>query len=120
MASRLLRRRWPRHLPLTGRRQATASRAGAGSQQGSAMSWLTGVMAALLRCSAGLLPADRRVWADALLAEAGEVPPGRHRLARVARGGPLTRRVAAPAPRSTLPPAIPPPGPRPARGRTAR
>ncbi len=36
------------------------------------MSWLTRVMAALLRCSARLLPADRRVWARALWAEADD------------------------------------------------
>jgi hypothetical protein len=67
------------------------------------MSWLTGVMAALLRCSAGLLPADRRVWADALLAEAGEVPPGRHRVAWLAGGVRLTVREAALARRLTYP-----------------
>ena len=65
------------------------------------MSWLTGVMAALLRCSAGLLPANRRVWADALLAEAGEVPPGRHRLVWLAGGVRLTVREAALARRLT-------------------
>src|SRR5438034_789767 len=101
MVSRLPRRRWHRRLPLTGRRQATASRAGAGSRQGSAMSWLAGVMAALLRCAAGLLPADRRVWADALLAEAGAVPAGRHRLAWLAGGVRLTVREAALARRLT-------------------
>ncbi|MGN6176672.1 MAG: hypothetical protein ACTHPS_27540 [Streptosporangiaceae bacterium] len=67
------------------------------------MSWLTGVMAALLRCSAGLLPADRRVWADALLAEAGAVPAGRHRLAWLAGGVRLTVREAALARRLTYP-----------------
>ncbi|HEX7270384.1 MAG TPA: hypothetical protein VF256_23595 [Streptosporangiaceae bacterium] len=67
------------------------------------MSWLTGVMAALLRCSAGLLPADRRVWADALLAEAGQVPPGRHRLAWLAGGVRLTVREAALARRLMYP-----------------
>ena len=65
------------------------------------MSWLTGVMAALLRCSAGLLPANRRVWADALLAEAGAVPAGRHRLAWLAGGVRLTVREAALARRLT-------------------
>jgi hypothetical protein len=67
------------------------------------MSWLTGVMAALLRCSAGLLPADRRVWADALRAEAAEVPPGRHRLAWLAGGVRLTVREAALARRLMYP-----------------
>jgi hypothetical protein len=65
------------------------------------MSWLTGVMAALLRCSAGLLPANRRVWADALLAEAAAVPAGRHRLAWLAGGVRLTVREAALARRLT-------------------
>ena len=67
------------------------------------MSWLTGVMAALLRCSAGLLPANRRVWADALLAEAGAVPAGRHRLAWLAGGVRLTVREAALARRLMYP-----------------
>ena len=50
------------------------------------MSWLTRVMAALLRGSARLLPADRRVWAQALWAEADDVPSGRRRLASLAGG----------------------------------
>ena len=72
------------------------------------MSWLTGVMAALLRCPAGLLPANRRVWADALLAEAGAVPAGRHRLAWLAGGVRLTVREAALARRLTYALASPP------------
>jgi hypothetical protein len=49
-------------------------------------------MAALLRCSARLLPGDRRTWARALLAEAYEVPAGWRRLAWLAGGVPLTVR----------------------------
>lgn len=56
------------------------------------MSWLTRMMAALLRCSAGLLPGDRRGWACALLAEADEVPAGQRRLAWLAGGIWLTVR----------------------------
>ena len=40
------------------------------------MTWPTRVMAALLRCVGGLLPADRRAWVRALRAEADEVPAG--------------------------------------------
>ncbi len=59
------------------------------------MNWLTRVIAALLRWSAGLLPADRRVWAQALWAEADEVPAGWRRLAWLAGGVRLTAREAA-------------------------
>lgn len=59
------------------------------------MTWPTRVMAALLRWSAGLLPADRRVWAHALRAEAHEVPAGWRRLAWLAGGVRLTVREAA-------------------------
>jgi hypothetical protein len=59
------------------------------------MSWLTRVMTALLRCSACLLPAGRRVWARALWAEADDVPAGRRRLAWLAGGVRLTVREAA-------------------------
>ena len=59
------------------------------------MNWLTRVIAALLRWSAGLLPADRRVWAQALRTEAGEVPAGWRRLAWLAGGVRLTAREAA-------------------------
>jgi len=40
------------------------------------MDELTGVMAAVRRCAARLLPAERRDWAEAVWAEAHEVPPG--------------------------------------------
>ncbi len=52
-------------------------------------------MAALLRWSAGLLPADRRDWAYALRAEADEVPAGWRRVAWLAGGVRLTAREAA-------------------------
>lgn len=50
------------------------------------MAALTRMMAALLRVSARLLPADRREWALALSAEAASVPAGRRRLAWLAGG----------------------------------
>ena len=50
------------------------------------MAALTRMMAALLRASARLLPADRREWALALSAEAASVPAGRRRLAWLAGG----------------------------------
>ena len=59
------------------------------------MTWPTRMMAALLRWSAGLLPADRRVWVRALWAEADEVPAGWRRLAWLAGGVRLTAREAA-------------------------
>jgi hypothetical protein len=59
------------------------------------MNWLTRVMAGLLRWSTGLLPADRRMWAQALSAEANEVPAGSRRLAWLAGGMRLTAREAA-------------------------
>ncbi len=58
------------------------------------MKWLTGVLVALLRCSAGLLPADRRDWARAVRAEADEVPAGWRRLAWLLGGLRLTVREA--------------------------
>jgi hypothetical protein len=58
------------------------------------MSWLTRVMAALLGCSARLLPADRRDWARALRAEAYQVPAGWRRLSWLAGGVRLTARAA--------------------------
>jgi hypothetical protein len=59
------------------------------------MNGLTRVMAALLRWSAGLLPADRRLWAQAVWAEADEAPAGWRRLAWLAGGVRLTAREAA-------------------------
>ncbi len=61
------------------------------------MAALTRMMAALLRVSAGLLPADRRVWVQALSAEAASVPAGRRRLAWLAGGAWLTLRQSASA-----------------------
>jgi hypothetical protein len=40
------------------------------------MTGLARVMAAVLRRSAALVPADRRQWAEALQAEAAEAPRG--------------------------------------------
>jgi len=56
------------------------------------MAALTRMMAALLRVSARLLPADRREWALALSAEAASVPAGRRRLAWLAGGAWFTVR----------------------------
>ena len=50
------------------------------------MDWFTGVLAGLLGRSAGLLPAARREWAEAVLAEAGEVPAGAGRVAWLCGG----------------------------------
>ncbi len=50
------------------------------------MDRFTGVMARLLERSAGLLPAARRDWARAVLAEAGEVPSGAGRVAWLGGG----------------------------------
>jgi hypothetical protein len=50
------------------------------------MAALTRMMVALLRVSARLLPTDRRVWVQALSAEAASVPAGRRRLAWLAGG----------------------------------
>ena len=49
------------------------------------------VLAGLLGRSAGLLPAARREWAQAVLAEAGEVPARSH-----ADLGPLTADLSRP------------------------
>jgi hypothetical protein len=54
----------------------------------------TGVLAGLLGRSAGVLPAARREWAEALLAEAGEVPAGAARLAWLGGGLWLVAREA--------------------------
>ena len=59
------------------------------------MSWLTRVIAALLRCLSRLLPADRRDWTQALRAEADQVPAGWHRLTWLIGGVRLTAREAA-------------------------
>jgi hypothetical protein len=50
------------------------------------MDRVTRVLAWLLGCSAGLLPAGRREWAGAVLAEADEVPPGSARMAWLGGG----------------------------------
>jgi hypothetical protein len=47
---------------------------------------LTRVAAALLRRMSAALPAGRRDWAEAALAEAGQVPAGPRRLAWLAGG----------------------------------
>jgi hypothetical protein len=60
------------------------------------MSWLTRVMALLVRCLAAALPADRRGWAHALRAEAEQVPAGWARLAWLAGGVRLTALAARP------------------------
>jgi hypothetical protein len=52
------------------------------------------VMAELLRRSTALLPADRRPWAEAVRAEAAEVPAGSRRLTWLAGGLLLTMRQA--------------------------
>ena len=50
------------------------------------MDRVTRVLAGLLGRSAGLLPATRREWAEAVLAEVGEVPAGAGRLAWLCGG----------------------------------
>jgi hypothetical protein len=50
------------------------------------MDRFTGALARLLGRSAGLLPAARRQWAEAALAEAGEVPAGARRAAWLCGG----------------------------------
>jgi hypothetical protein len=50
------------------------------------MERFTRVLAGVLGCSARLLPAGRRGWAAAVLAEAGEVPAGRSRVAWLGGG----------------------------------
>lgn len=54
------------------------------------MNWLSRVVAALLRCSSRMLPADRRGWMRALWTEAHEVPAGWRRLAWLLGGLRLT------------------------------
>jgi hypothetical protein len=67
------------------------------------MNRLTRVMAALLRWSARLLPAGRRVWVQALWAEADEVPAGWRRMGWLVGGVRLTAREAALAGRFRYP-----------------
>ena len=50
------------------------------------MDRVTRMLAGLLGRSAGLLPAARREWAEAVLAEAGEVPAGSARVAWLGGG----------------------------------
>jgi hypothetical protein len=50
------------------------------------MNRLTGLLAALLGRAAALLPGRRREWAEAALAEAGEVPAGTRRAAWLGGG----------------------------------
>jgi hypothetical protein len=59
------------------------------------MSGLTWAVAALLRRSMALVPADRRKWAEAVWAEAAEVPAGWRQLSWLAGGLRLTVREAA-------------------------
>ena len=59
------------------------------------MSELTRAMAAVLRRSAALVPADRREWAEAAWAEVAEVPAGWQRLRWLAGGVRLTVQQAA-------------------------
>ena len=58
------------------------------------MDRFTRVLAGLLGRSAGLLPAARRDWAEAVLAEAGEVPAGAGRVAWLGGGLWLVAREA--------------------------
>jgi hypothetical protein len=58
------------------------------------MGRFTGVLAGLLGRSAGLLPAARRGWVEAVLAEAGEVPAGAGRVAWLCGGLWLVAREA--------------------------
>ena len=67
------------------------------------MAALTRMMAALLRVSTGLLPTDRRVWVQALSAEAASVPAGRRRLAWLAGGAWLAVRQSVSADRLGYP-----------------
>src|SRR5215467_7553582 len=65
-----------------------------GGGGGGVMGRFTGVLAGLLGRSAGLLPAARREWAAAVLAEAGEVPAGAGRVAWLCGGLWLVAREA--------------------------
>ena len=70
------------------------------------MSELTRAMAAVLRRSAALMPADRREWAEAAWAEVAEVPAGWQRLRWLAGGLRLTMREAARGRRLWYPPGL--------------
>ena len=59
------------------------------------MNGLTRAMAALLRRSMALVPADRREWAEAVWSEAAEVPTGWRQLSWLAGGLRVTVREAA-------------------------
>jgi len=59
------------------------------------MDWLTRVIAALLRRSEPILPAEQRAWARALRTEADQIPPGWDRLAWLYGGMRFTVREAA-------------------------
>jgi len=64
------------------------------------MSWLSQAAALAERATVGLVPAARRDWAEAIWAEAREVPPGWQRLAwraggvrLIVREGQMVRRI---------------------------
>ena len=58
------------------------------------MNRMTRAMAALLRRSMALVPADRREWAEAVWSEAAEVPTGWRQLSWLAGGLRVTVREA--------------------------
>jgi hypothetical protein len=64
---------------------------------------LAAVLAALLRRLTPVLPADRRAWAEALMSEAAEIPPGSQRVAWLAGGLRLAARESALVRRSGWP-----------------
>ena len=70
------------------------------------MTTLTQVMTAALRRLTALMAADRREWAEAMLAEAAEVPAGWRRLRWLTGGMRLTIREAARAHRPWFPAAF--------------
>ena len=61
------------------------------------MNGVTRAIAALLRRSLMVVPADRRQWAEAVWSETAEVPPGWRQLSWLAGGLRLTAQQAAPA-----------------------
>jgi hypothetical protein len=77
--------------PPTGRRRYGRAAAGWGW---FVMGELTGVLAGMLRYAARMLPPGRREWAEAVQAEAGQVPPGWPRLRWLAGGLWLVAREA--------------------------